>query len=214
MKHAFKAAKWARVCCLALTSFSVVSYAQGIIHTTPPDPVDYSPLPVSHDFDFNYDGAADFTLVSDGTSVNIVPHGNNAVLSQLAPPPDIDSFAVPLAQGEVISGSLEPQLVWYRAMTGPAGHSTLITSQDIGSEGLWQNVNGFAGVQLNFGGQTYYGWVHIENYEINAGRVFDWAYESTPNTPIVAGAVPEPGTFALFSLGTAAFLVRKYYRKK
>ena len=187
----------------------VMVSGHGVVHFVPSEPVYYSPLPTSQDFDFNNDGVSEFTLVSDGSAVSIVPHGANAVLSVIEAPPDVDSYVVPIAVGGTISSSLEPQFVWYGADTGPAGHSTIIASMSIGSLGFWKNVDAYTGLQLNLGGQTYYGWMHIQNYDINAGQVFDWAYESSPNTPILAGAVPEPSTWALSGMGLLGIFVKK-----
>ena len=44
---------------------------------------------------------------------------------------------------------------------------------------------------------SHYGWIHIENlFGSNWGQISDWAYETRPDTPILAGAVPEPSTWA------------------
>jgi hypothetical protein len=44
---------------------------------------------------------------------------------------------------------------------------------------------------------------HLQRYP----EVLDWAYDSTPNTPIVAGAVPEAGTVMLGAVGGMALIV-------
>lgn len=82
-----------RVCrgCLALILGCVIVSGQEIIHFVPSEPVYYSPLPTSRNFDFNNDGVSEFTLVSDGTAVNIVPHGAKAVISVIAAFSEVDS---------------------------------------------------------------------------------------------------------------------------
>jgi hypothetical protein len=56
------------------------------------------------------------------------------------------------------------------------------------------------------GGTTHYGWA-----QLSAGSgggfpasILAYAFESTPNTAIQAGVVPEPGTYALMLAGLAA----------
>ncbi len=72
----------------------------------------------------------------------------------------------------------------------------------------------YVGVEFLIGGQTHYGWIglQIDNTNPLHAIVRDYAYESTPNTPIVAGAippVPEPGTLALLAAGAGALATRR-----
>jgi hypothetical protein len=63
----------------------------------------------------------------------------------------------------------------------------------------------FAGFKFSAADGVHFGWVKLA---VNAGLI-DFAnpvaaaYESTPNTAIAAGAVPEPGTMSLLALGAA-----------
>ena len=68
----------------------------------------------------------------------------------------------------------------------------------------------FLGVRKQSGSDFNYGWIRIDvpTDTTNALKVIDWAYESTANTPILAGdmgpppsAVPEPTSMAIFGLG-------------
>jgi hypothetical protein len=43
--------------------------------------------------------------------------------------------------------------------------------------------------------------------------VLDWAYESTPNTPIVAGAVPEPAGMVLAAVGALMLVALRWRRR-
>jgi hypothetical protein len=63
----------------------------------------------------------------------------------------------------------------------------------------------FVGFRFNAADGVHFGWVRLA---VNAGLIdFDSAaYETTPNTAILAGAVPEPGTMALLALGAAGIL--------
>jgi hypothetical protein len=53
--------------------------------------------------------------------------------------------------------------------------------------------------------QTYYGWLELTSSVNGSGDVqvtlLNYAYETTPNTLIAAGAVPEPSTYILFIFG-------------
>lgn len=39
---------------------------------------------------------------------------------------------------------------------------------------------------------------------VNGGWLYDYASETRPDTPILAGAVPEPSAWALLALGAGA----------
>ena len=55
----------------------------------------------------------------------------------------------------------------------------------------------------------HYGWARF----VTNNGLFgfqDWAYETAPNSPITAGAVPEPSTWALLVAGAATL----FYRRK
>ena len=45
----------------------------------------------------------------------------------------------------------------------------------------------------------------------NTITLFDWAYEATPNTPILAGVVPEPSTCLFLWFGTLSIVL---FRKR
>lgn len=87
--------------------------------------------------------------------------------------------------------------------------------------GTWaSNASGFAGVKFQTGGNTYYGWIRLKWTDTaapapaNTLTAIDWAYNNTPNAPILAGdtgaPIPEP-TRALLALAGAgaAFLRRR-----
>ncbi len=63
----------------------------------------------------------------------------------------------------------------------------------------------YAGFRFNVAGQTFYGYIQLS---VGPGSIdfISAAYENTPNTNIVAGAVPEPGTLAGLAVGAAGLL--------
>jgi len=65
--------------------------------------------------------------------------------------------------------------------------------------------------------QVHYGWARISlsaDYASQPMSIVAYAYESTPNTAIAAGAVPEPGTLALVGLGALVVVGRALRRQK
>lgn len=49
-------------------------------------------------------------------------------------------------------------------------------------------------------GTTVYGWAEVERLSPTSGRVLEWAYDDA-GAPILAGAIPEPGTLGMLALG-------------
>jgi hypothetical protein len=101
--------------------------------------------------------------------------------------------------------------IWYNNQTDQFG-SAIIGAQAgmVGPpDGYFTgDASGYVGFDLVNNGQNYYGWIQLSNpVPFVAGQVVDWACESIPNTPIEAGAVPEPGTNALLFSGGLAGLV-------
>lgn len=64
----------------------------------------------------------------------------------------------------------------------------------------------YLGFQFQQNSETYYGWVRLgcPAVGLNVGWIYDYAYETTPNTPIFAGAVPELSSWALLAVGSFA----------
>ena len=81
------------------------------------------------------------------------------------------------------------------------------TGPNILAEGDFAGDAKFLGVVFSFSGQTHYGWVGVEVTN-STGIIRDYAYESTPDTAIAAGAVPEPSSLALLAMGAGAMALR------
>lgn len=72
----------------------------------------------------------------------------------------------------------------------------------------------YAGISLDIGGSTHYGWVRIKTENVGGestltGTIFDWAYETAPDTAIAAGAIPEPTSLALLAAGAGALALSR-----
>ena len=182
--------------------------AQGtIVHVVPPQPIPYSDYPFSQDIDLNGDSIADFNIFTwNGRDIDLSPLNNNAIISVPEPPGDLGALIYAFNQGVPISSSLDPVFVWW----GRDGNAppTIVSAADIGSIGYFQGfTDAFAGMMLDVAGSLYYGWIHIQNFGGNWGQISDWAYETRPNTSILAGAVPEPSSAALLAVGMLFLLL-------
>ncbi|MBS0659815.1 MAG: PEP-CTERM sorting domain-containing protein [Verrucomicrobia bacterium] len=63
----------------------------------------------------------------------------------------------------------------------------------------------YVGFRFTIGANTHYGWLLLS---VGPGSIdfVSAAYDNTPNTPIAAGAIPEPSTLAFLSLGAVGVL--------
>ena len=184
IKFPYKVSAWVQGVSLALTLASSTASGQGtIVFVSPPQPINYGPVPLSYDLDLNNDGITDFVLSSDSPGAFLTPQGNNRAVV------DGSFLIAALNQGEVISSSLSPVYQWHGG-TAPLGGQAVFDGQYLYS-GNFSARDAFIGLQFQYGGNNYFGWLEVTNYaNIAAGQVLGWAYETRPDTPIMAGAVP------------------------
>jgi MYXO-CTERM domain-containing protein len=105
-----------------------------------------------------------------------------------------------LATGVPIGPALSP---WQ------GGDKNMTLNTQLGAYGYFNNDKGYIGVRFyDLGVALHYGWIQFVGGRAS-GTIVDWAYERTPNTPILAGAmpVPEPAqagmALGLLALGAA-----------
>ncbi|MCC6725720.1 MAG: T9SS type A sorting domain-containing protein [Saprospiraceae bacterium] len=55
-------------------------------------------------------------------------------------------------------------------------------------EGLPNGTTRFLGIRGTMGGNTHYGWIRLTKNSFGNYTIVDWAFENTPNTPILTGA--------------------------
>lgn len=177
-----------------------------LIYYRPDDPITFGIG--TYDLDMNFDGITDIQLETTGSRLDGNPTTGNAIRAIRSEPPDVGSFVVPLQLGDTIDSSPTSPDAWVSATNYP----NFISCQGVGCIGLWQypNDNAYFGLQFDIDGETHYGWVHLENsiYGVQA-KVHEWVYESTPNTGLQAGVIPEPSTLLLLLVGTGMLAIRK-----
>ena len=167
---------------------------------------------VPYELDLDQNGAVDFRVIKGGSSgFAAYGIGNNASLAVPEQPPDIGALITPIPAGEYIGPSLTPPNTWFEtysfepvpgiSFTVPATFHACTTAWCIGA---FHDVTAYWGVQFEIAGNFHYGWVQVATQGgiREGGTILDWAYNSIPGQSILAGQVPEPGTIALFVVGS------------
>ncbi|MBL0922346.1 MAG: PEP-CTERM sorting domain-containing protein [Phycisphaerales bacterium] len=96
----------------------------------------------------------------------------------------------------------------------PSAPSGLVGWHDYGIfKPSWPDDGGYLGFRISIDGEWRHGWMFAAYGPFEGDpavlRIFDFAYETAPNRPILAGAVPAPGTLGALALGAAAFVRRE-----
>lgn len=177
------------------------------------------------EIDIDQDGASDVIFRSNinaGTGFSILPQESTRVFTSPPNPPDLGAQALDVPTGSEIGFSL---LSSTTILTGPEisfgreiGANLLSCAQFtqlvcIGEFDTQEAMAGieptdFVGLALDINGNTHFGYVEILSSGFNGGTILSFAYESEPNVPIIAGAVPEPSSLMLLSFGVLAFTRR------
>jgi hypothetical protein len=174
--------------------------------------------------DLNDDGAIDFHFDgSTGCTLSIPGHcWSSYTINGFNDPYDWDqgfngngllvkgSFAAPLLQGTPVSANVSG-VEWLDGFGSLYIEGLTFDTDTLFNPRPEGPRFGYLGARFSAADGTHYGWMRVllepwwqpplqsGDYVFHLQRwpeVFDWAYESTPNTPIVAGAVPEPGSIA------------------
>jgi hypothetical protein len=183
-------------------AFAASSFAQSVVYVTPIQPLYYGGGPVSRNIDITGSGNADFVLYSDGVGgVFLYPQGSNNMVVAPVPgggPLDAGFFMVAaLNPGDIVgpgiplSGSGDQ---WFEATNSQVSYAQI--GDQVGIDNQIYTVGYFVGLPVAYigfdlvkGGTNYYGWMEVQNpLPVVSGQIVQWAYATTPNTPIVAGA--------------------------
>ena len=95
------------------------------------------------------------------------------------------------------SGAIINETLTYKEEPAEVG-----TWGDVGGNGAWIGENGYMALKFESINGTSYGWLHMSAYNDYYMIIHDWAYETTPDEGIVAGAIPEPSSGALLLIGS------------
>jgi hypothetical protein len=114
-------------------------------------------------------------------------------------------FVVPLTRGQEIG----PNAAGYGWFNGGLLSSSIAseTIEDpVLTAGYFVDVeSAYLGFNFFQDGQTYYGWIRVGSpYAFITGTmgwIYDYAYETNPNTPILAGQISEPVSFTANLIG-------------
>ncbi len=160
--------------------------------------------------DMDGDSSADLTFGYNFAFLGVRSEQDSRLLVWLSPPPNISGPIAPLATGFQIgpdsgSGSLQ----WFGDDFDV--FDTLVYCTDRCS-GAFRGQHAYMGVEFERAGATHYGWVLLNvASDYPAGRIEAWAWETRPGEAILAGAVPEPSTWALL-IGGGVLMV--WFRQK
>lgn len=179
--------------------------AQGTIaYYQPPSPIilrdeffgQFYPL------DVDSDGHADITFGYDFHFIGARSEGATRILIESSPPPNIGGSVAPLPFGFSIGLQSESSVLrWFSGVpwADPATDFDPITIYLNGMvSGSFAGQQAYMGVEFQRSSGTHYGWVSLYVDSVAPVAVIDsWAWETRPGMPILAGAVPEPSTWAL-----------------
>lgn len=151
--------------------------------------------------DINGDGQDDY-LFTWGMDFAMACLGDNRAAGYFLTPWD-EPWARALPANAMIGPSMSP-VAWIGNQDSP--RSLALSGWRAIGDPNFMGIGEFAGVesayvglQLQINGNTHHGWIRLGAPLpfLNGGWIYDFAYETRPGVPILAGAVPEPSTFVL-----------------
>jgi hypothetical protein len=179
-----------KVCAIIIASalFAVAANAQIVYTNVKPDSTIFFSKGVFH-LDLNNDGIIDYTLnfqYINGFCIKKKSKWGNLYSTSLSKHVLSDSLSYPkkLLANYVIDGSSR---VW--STTGGKLRGRFWSCSGVADNiGNWKTTDdGYAGLQLNDGFNTYYGWVRLSVSGTNSITIKDYAYNSIPGQSILAG---------------------------
>lgn len=150
-------------------------------------------------YPMSFNGQLVYTFVAGQMSFDIYPWSSNAVIA-IPTDPWGASDAVAVNYGQEIGPDAQGYLWQGRTdLLGGSFGPSLMGCADFGCTGFFVGVeSAYVGLRFQQEGKTYYGWVRVgapfsgPAGGLSGGWLYDYAYETRPNTPIKAGAKPAP----------------------
>jgi hypothetical protein len=198
---------------LTVVSFAALAgsgaHASIVYDNGSPNPVN---APVSslqnYSIDFDQDSSteAEFNVSAtpDGSALKLSLQNGEAIS-------DATNYPLPLAQGTIVGPN--PSNGSYTS----AGGAIFNGGGGVGY--FLPGTPGYIGFEFTSGldSSLHYGWAQFETTSGDTtsptGTVIDFAYDNSPNTPIAAGAVPEPTSLSLLAAGAAGLAMYRGRRR-
>lgn len=192
--------------------YSAASSPAAVIYTQLPEPRLLGPeigsFTTVHPFDIDGDGMTDFnfgTNVGGGTS--FFPEAGNFIAYSPDPPPNVGGDVGPLPLGSIIGESIsmiDASLIWSERS------GTVVLCRDVGCGGLFVGRDAYIGLRFERPEGTHFGYIHfVTESDSPYGYLHDWAWETQPGTPIIAGSIPEASTWILILGGFISVIGRR-----
>lgn len=143
-------------------------------------------------YPMRFNGQLVYTFVAAQFGFTILPTSSAEAVVAVPVGEVGGGFVVPLAVGQDIGSDAQGHF-W---MPGPT-EWLLMGCADFGCTGFFVGVeSAYVGLRFQQDGKTYYGWVRVgapfsgPAGGLSGGWLYDFAYETRPDTPIKAGARP------------------------
>jgi hypothetical protein len=166
--------------------FSASANAQIVYTDVNPD-VTSTSTNISYNLDLNNDGTNDFEITSSiGTIRCTIVGGTFSFSRPIIRVSPLGTNQVAVAKLELNTNINSSILNWSNNI------NQIIAADNAGRCGgrvsTWLTaVNGYLPLSLISGGNTYYGWARLDTSAATSFTIKDYAYNSVPNQPILAG---------------------------
>ncbi len=196
-----------------LTSVLMMASLRGaIIFIDVPDvPVFQGDLfPARHLLDINSDGNYDLEFYAHDDTFRIITTATIEVFALPSPPPNQGSYLNPFSAGDLIGA--DTTLAGYSWLGGSSAfYSCALFGQSLICLGFWGDGPAYLGFRIEEVDGFHYGYVTVDTpfLGIHGGYIRNFAYESEPGKPILAGAIPEPLSGVYLGIGAALLWKRK-----
>ncbi len=160
------------------------------------------------DFDINNDGVRDAVFLHSIQAGGIRAISGNGVIARTIRPDLIERGIEPLPEGTLIGSEiLGANLHWFRDNRLYMDGDYLPTADigicvNTGCDGYFFGQTAYMGFELQMPDGPHYGWAKlwVSDRPNFAAGLIGWAWETEPNIPIIAGAVPEPASSLLIAV--------------